>query len=368
MSADDARWMAQALALARRGQGQVWPSVSVGCVLVKNGRLIAQGWTQPGGRPHAEAHALAQAGEAARGATAYVTLEPCAHQGQRGGPCCQALVAAGVARVVVAVEDPDPRTAGRGFVALRAADIAVETGLGTDEALAQQSGFRLRFELGRPLFTLKMAISIDGKIATANGDSKWITGPGARAIGHRLRAEHDGILVGGQTASIDDPALDCRLPGLAHRSPVRIVADSRMQVPLTSQLVRTARKRPTWWLVSEGSDPLRIAALEQAGVDVIRVPHAEGGSLDLTAAAQLLGERGLTSVLAEGGGRLAAGLLSTDLVDRLVVFRAPLLVGGDGVPAVASLGLQALVEAPHFVLSDRRSVDEDVMEVFTVRR
>lgn len=366
-AADDARWMAQALSLARRGQGQVWPSVSVGCVLVKNGHLIAQGWTQPGGRPHAEAHALAQAGGAARDATAYVTLEPCAHQG-REGPCCQALIAAGVTRVVVAVEDPDPRTSGRGFAALRAADIAVETGLGAEEALTQQAGFRLRFELGRPLFTLKMAISIDGKIATANGDSKWITGPGARAIGHRLRAEHDGIIVGGQTASIDDPALDCRLPGLKHRSPVRIVADSRMQVSLTSQLVRTARHHPTWWLVSEGSDPLRISALEQAGVEVIRVPHVDGGSLDLKAAALLLGERGLTSVLAEGGGRLAAGLLSTDLVDRLVVFRAPLLVGGDGVPAVASLGLQALGEAPRFVLSDRRAVDEDVMEVFTVRR
>ncbi|MFD2263092.1 bifunctional diaminohydroxyphosphoribosylaminopyrimidine deaminase/5-amino-6-(5-phosphoribosylamino)uracil reductase RibD [Lacibacterium aquatile] len=366
--ADDARWMAQALSLARRGQGRVWPSVSVGCVIVKNGRLIAQGWTQPGGRPHAEAHALEQAGEAARGATAYVTLEPCAHHGSRGGPCCAALVAAGIARVVCAVEDPDPRTSGRGFTALRDAGIEVAVGLGAEEACAQQAGFRLRQEVGRPLFTLKMAISLDGRIATANGSSKWITGPGARAAGHMLRAEHDGIIVGGQTAAMDDPALDCRLPGLADRSPVRIVADSRMAVPLTAQLVRTARKHPTWWLVSETSDSARISALEQAGVEVIKVPPTEGGSLDLGAAAQLLGERGLTSVLAEGGGRLAAGLLSSDLVDRLVVFRAPLLVGGDGIPAVASLGLQDLGEAPRFVLSDRRAVDDDLMEVFTVRR
>lgn len=363
-NATDARWMRAALALARRTQGQVWPSVAVGCVLVKAGRLIAQGWTQPGGRPHAEAHALAQAGQAARGATAYVTLEPCAHQG-REGPCCDALITAGVARVVVAAEDPDPRTAGRGIAALRAAGVDVSTGEGGVEAVEQQAGFRLRLECGRPLFTLKMAASLDGRIAAANGDSKWITGAAARAAGHRLRAEHDGILVGGQTVVGDDPSLDCRLPGLGHRSPVRIVADGRMAVPLTAGLIRTARQQPVWWLVAETSDRARMAALRSAGVEVIEVPQDKAGGLDLAVAAQRLAARGLTSVLIEGGGRLAAAMLNADLVDRLISFRAPMLIGGDGIPAVAVLGLEAVASARRFRLLERRAVGDDVMEIYT---
>lgn len=364
--AQDTRFMTLALRLARRGWGRVWPSVSVGCLLVKDGAIIAQGWTQPGGRPHAEIHALEQAGEAARGATAYVTLEPCAHHG-RAGPCCDALVAAGIARAVIAIEDPDPRTAGQGIARMRAGGVAVDVGLLADEARDVAAGFLLRLALGRPLVTAKIAASLDGRIATHTGTSRWITGPQARAFGHRLRAENDAIAVGGQTALLDDPALDCRLPGLTDRSPVRVVFDGRLALPLTAQMVRTARQQPTWILAREDADKARQRAFKDAGVTVVPVPVA-GERMDLAAALTRLGDHGITRLLVEGGGRLIAALLAEDLIDTLHWFRAPMLIGGDGTPAVAAYGIDTPDTARRFRRVDSVFLGDDLLETFTVER
>ena len=354
--------MAVALGLARRGLGRVWPNPSVGCVIVKDGRVVGRGWTQPGGRPHAESEALRRAGEAARDATAYVSLEPCAHHGKTP-PCADALIEAGIARAVVAIEDPDPRVAGRGLERMRGAGIKVVTGVGHDAAGALNAGFFMRVEDARPLFTLKTASTLDGRIATHTGESQWITGEPARARGHALRASADAVVVGIGTALADDPRLDCRLPGLADRSPVRIVVDSRFRLPLTSRLVRTARERPTWLLTLAGQDE-RHRAFVDAGIEVIEVAPDADGNLDLADGALALGERGLTRVLVEGGGRLAAGLLRAGLVDRLVWFRAPLLIGGNGLPATEAFGVDRLDEAPAYRRIDVVEVGDDVMETY----
>ncbi len=354
--------MAVALGLARRGLGLVWPNPSVGCVVVKDGRVVGRGWTQPGGRPHAETEALRRAGAAARGATVYISLEPCAHHGKTP-PCADALIAAGVARAVVAIEDPFPRVAGRGCARLRSAGIDVVTGVGRDAAAALNAGFFMRIDAARPLFTLKTASTLDGRIATHTGESQWITGAPARARGHAMRASADAVMVGIGTALADDPRLDCRLPGLADRSPVRIVVDSRARLPLTSRLVRTARETPTWLLTLAGQDA-RHRAFADAGVEVIEVAPDADGNLDLVVGADALGDRGLTRVLVEGGGRLAAGLLRAGLIDRLVWFRAARLIGGDGLPATEAFGVDRLDEAPAYRRIAVVEVGDDVMETY----
>ena len=358
--------MRVALALARRGLGRVWPNPAVGCVIVKEGRVVGRGWTQPGGRPHAEAEALARVGEAAHGATAYVTLEPCCHWG-RTPPCADALIAVGLSRVVAALEDPDPRVAGGGLARLRAAGIAVETGLGAAEAAEINAGFLLRLRLGRPLVTLKLATSLDGRIATASGESRWITGPAARERAHLLRATHDAILVGTDTVLADNPQLNCRLPGLAEHSPVRIVIDRQLRVPLDAHLVAEARQVPSWIVTLNSADQARQKALSDAGVVIIPAEPDQAGHIDLAVALGVLGERGLTRLLVEGGGRLAAALLRAGLVDRLVWLHAPLLLGGDGIPAVAELGLDALAEAPGFERLTTETVGADVLTIFSAR-
>ncbi|HKU97749.1 MAG TPA: bifunctional diaminohydroxyphosphoribosylaminopyrimidine deaminase/5-amino-6-(5-phosphoribosylamino)uracil reductase RibD, partial [Vineibacter sp.] len=315
--------MASALALARRGLGQTWPNPTVGCVLVKDGTALVRGRTGRGGRPHGEAVALAAAqaaGVDVRGATAYVSLEPCAHHG-RTPPCAEALVAADIARCVIATGDPDPRVAGRGIAILRAAGIAVTEGVGRDDADEISAGFFCRVRLGRPLVTLKLATSLDGRIATAAGDSKWITGAPARARGHMLRAEHDGILVGIGTALADDPELTCRLPGLDDRSPVRVVADSGARLPVDSALVRAAKTVPLWLMCAEDAPAENIEAHEARGVAVHRLPRGADGHIEPAALLQALGGQGMTRLLVEGGGTLAAALLAADLVDRLAIFR-----------------------------------------------
>lgn len=354
--------MAVALGLARRGLGRVWPNPSVGCVIVKDGRVVGRGWTQPGGRPHAETEALRRAGAAARGATVYISLEPCAHHGKTP-PCADALIDAGVARAVVAIEDPFRRVAGRGLERMRGAGIDVVTGVGHDAAAALNAGFFMRIGDARPLFTLKTASTLDGRIATHTGESQWITGEPARARGHALRASADAVMVGVGTALADDPRLDCRLPGLADRSPVRIVVDSRARLPLTSRLVRTARETPTWLLTLAGQDA-RHRAFADAGIEVIEVAPDADGNLDLEVGAGALGDRGLTRVLVEGGGRLAAGLLRAGLVDRLVWFRAPRLIGGDGLPATEAFGVDRLDQAPAFRRIAVVEVGDDVMETY----
>jgi diaminohydroxyphosphoribosylaminopyrimidine deaminase/5-amino-6-(5-phosphoribosylamino)uracil reductase len=356
--------MRAALALARRSLGRTWPNPAVGCVIVKDGRIIARGRTQDGGRPHAEADALNKAGEAARGATVYVTLEPCSHYG-KSPPCADALVRAGVARVVSAMEDPNPEVNGQGHARLREAGIAVEVGEGAREAAEINAGFLLRLRAGRPLFHLKLASSLDGRIATASGESKWITGEGARADGHRLRALHDAILVGAGTVAADDPDLTCRLPGLKAYSPVRIVLDSKAGLAETSKLAITARQIPVWLLCTSAAEAGKQEALRNAGVEVIEVPAAGDGRVDVAAAAQALGQRGLTGVLVEGGGQVAAAFLKAGLIDRITSYRAGVILGADGRSAVGELGFNQLDFAPRFRLISARSLQGDTVESWT---
>lgn len=347
---DDPAYMAAALALATRGLGQVWPNPAVGCVLVREGRVVGRGWTQPGGRPHAEAEALARAGAAARGATAYVSLEPCSHHGKTP-PCAEALAAAGIARCVVATRDPDPRVSGRGIQRLKAAGIAVVEGVGEAAARRLNAGFLSRIERGLPLVTLKLAMTLDGRIATAGGESRWITGPAARAHVHALRARHDAVMIGSGTALADDPRLDLRLLGLeTRRPPLRIVADGRLRLPLTGYLAATARRQPTWLLTRADADPLRRRAFEDLGLRLFLLKTHREEALDLEAGLRALAGEGVTRVLVEGGGQLAAALLAGGLVDRLAVYHAPLVLGGDARPGVAALGLRHLADAPAFDL------------------
>jgi diaminohydroxyphosphoribosylaminopyrimidine deaminase / 5-amino-6-(5-phosphoribosylamino)uracil reductase len=361
----DRSWMQAALALARRGLGNVWPNPAVGCVIVSKDHVVGRGWTQPGGRPHAETEALRRAGTAAGGATAYVSLEPCCHWG-RTPPCTEALIAAGVRRVVAALEDPDPRVAGAGIMRLRSAGIAVETGLCADEAAELNAGFLSRQRHGRPLVTLKLAATLDGRIATARGESRWITGPEARARGQALRADHDAIMVGTGTVLADDPQLTCRLPGLADRSPVRVALDRHLRIPPTARLIAEARRVPTWLVTSRAADPTRRQKIERSGVSLIEVDAAADG-LDLAAGLAALGERGITRLLVEGGAALAAALLRVRLVDRLVWFHAPLLIGGDGFPAIAGLSLATLADAPGFERISTEAVGGDVLTIFEAR-
>ncbi|MBC6416715.1 MAG: bifunctional diaminohydroxyphosphoribosylaminopyrimidine deaminase/5-amino-6-(5-phosphoribosylamino)uracil reductase RibD [Rhodospirillales bacterium] len=356
---DDEAFMAAALRLARRGLGRVWPNPAVGCVLVRGNRVVGRGWTQGGGRPHAETVALSVAGSAASGATAYVSLEPCSHFGKTP-PCSEALIVAGVVRVVTATEDPDPRVQGKGHERLREAGIAVTEGVCRLAADDLNAGFFQRVRHGRPMVTLKLAMSVDGRIATHNGQSQWITDAESRARAHLLRAEHDAVMIGSATAIADNPRLTVRLPGVEGH-PLRIVADGRLTLPLTHELVRTAREVPTWLLTRADADRTRQRAFEEVGVEVLTLKGIKAAPLDLGKALKLLGERGLTRVLVEGGGRLAASLLSADLVDRLVVFYAGMAIGGDGVPGIAGLGLHRLAGAPRFRRRSVERVGQDVM-------
>lgn len=355
--------MQTALTLARRGLGQTWPNPTVGCVLVRGSWPVGRGWTQPGGRPHAETEALARAGDLAVGASVVVTLEPCVHHGATP-PCVDALLRAGIRRAVIAVADPDPRVAGRGIERLRAAGVAVTTGVCAAEASRLNQGFILRITQRRPLFTLKVASTLDGRIATATGDSRWITGEAARQLGHQLRATHDAILIGSETALHDDPDLTCRLPGLERRSPVRIIADGRRRVPVTSRLMQTATRLPTWVLTREQpAGPSAPPALPE-GVSLLTVDSDPDGNLDPRAMAQALADNGLTRVLIEGGGVLAASFLKAGLVDRLVWFHAPRIIGRDGRAAIASEGLFRLIEAFRFQRDRVWTVGEDVVETY----
>jgi len=317
--ATDRARLAAALALSQRGVGRTAPNPNVGCILLDaGGRVVGRGWTQPGGRPHAEAMALAQAGNAAQGGTAYVTLEPCAHVSPRGPCCADLLVAAGVARVVVALTDPDPRTNGQGIARLRAAGITVEADVMADEARAAMAGFLTRQRMGRPFVTLKLATSLDGCIALADGTSRWITGEAARAHAHLERARHELILIGRGTLAADHPRLDVRLPGLADRAPRRC-------------LLSASGAAPEGWLVIDA--PSEIASLP-------------GDHL-----------------LVEGGARTAAAFLAEDLVDRLLLYRAPILIGG-GLPALADIGLLDLPDAHgRWRLADARAFGPDRLDV-----
>ena len=361
---NDMQHMNAALGLARRGMGRTWPNPAVGCVVVRDRRVVGRGWTQPGGRPHAETEALDRAGTLADGAALYTTLEPCSHHG-RTPPCADAVIASGIRRVVAAMEDPDPRVKGAGFATLRAAGVAVEIGPGARDAAEINAGFFQRVAIGRPLVTLKLATTLDGKIAMASGESRWITGEAARRRAHLLRATHDAVMIGIGTAIADDPELTCRLPGMAERHPVRIVVDHGLRLPLLSKLVADAARIRTWVVTRDGGDAARHQGFRAAGVELIELPGAAEG-IDLDAALGALGQRGITRVLVEGGAGLAAGLLRRGLVDRVAWFHAPAAIGAGGIDAVGRLGFEKLAEIPRFERLTLEPVGEDVLE--TLRR
>lgn len=362
-SPEDAAHMRAALALAARGLGRVWPNPAVGCVIVRDGTVVGRGWTQEGGRPHAETEALTRAGDAARGATAYVSLEPCAHHGKTP-PCAEALVAAGVARVVTALEDPDPRVSGRGIATLRAAGIAVEVGACAQDSADLNAGFFMRVQRGRPLVALKLATSLDGRIATRTGDSKWITGDAARRRAHLLRATHDAILIGAGTALADDPELTCRLPGLGSRSPVRVVLDRHLRLPAGARLFADTAKAPTWVVCSPAAATTRRDVLQRQGVTIVDVSDDAGGKTSLPDLLKALGDRGLTRLLVEGGSAVAASFIRQDLVDRISWFRSAAIIGGDGMPAAATLGIERLSDSKRFERVAVELLDADLLETY----
>jgi len=338
---DDARFMRLALSLARRGVGRTHPNPPVGAVVVRNGRVVGRGYHRCAGAAHGEAAALLDAGRAARGATLYVTLEPCAHHG-RTPPCTDAVIAAGIRRVVIGSLDPNPKVPSGGRFKLQQAGIIVTTGVlqaPCDELVA---AFCRHITSGLPWVTLKLASSLDGRIATVSGDSRWITGDDSRRYTHRLRNEHDAVLIGAETVLRDDPQLTCRVRGGRH--PWRVVIDGKLRIPPTARLVRDSKLAPTLVLTTRQASKDRVAALEAAGVEVVRCPSRDGHirMLDVVA---VLGQRGLLSVLVEGGASIASQFLREHLVDRLLVFLAPKLIGGDGRPLLDTLGVQRMSQA-----------------------
>jgi len=362
--------MRAAFGLARRGLGQVWPNPAVGCILVKFesdtnmvGRVVGRGWTQPGGRPHAETQALDRAGTAACGATAYVTLEPCNHHGETL-PCTNALIAAGVARVVLAIEDPDSRVAGQGLSRLRKSGIDVTVGVGAEEARDLNIGYLMRQNTGRPLVTLKTATTLDGQIATRLGESRWITGEEAREHAHLIRSTQDAVMVGVGTLIADDPQLTCRLSGLEGRSPVRVIVDGKMRSPLTSKCAETARNQATWMIVSEGGDSTRIRAFAELGIKILEVPSGKGNYPNLVDAVNLLGTRGITRLMVEGGARLVGALLNADLIDQVIWYRASSIMGDDGISAVSAYDAQTLASIRRFKRGSVRSLGKDLLETY----
>ncbi len=364
MTLSDERWMDNALTLAARGLGRVAPNPAVGCAIVRDDRLVARGWTQPGGQPHAETEALARAGARARGADVFITLEPCAHEGKTP-PCVEALVKAEVARVICALQDPDERVNGKGLEALRQAGIEVVGDVLADEAASLNAGYLLHRRLRRPLVTLKAGASLDGRIASSSQHSRWITSELARRHAHRLRASHDAVLVGSRTALADDPELTCRLPGMEERTPIRIVADSHLSINLTSKLVRMANEHELWILCREDADLDRREALTSSGVKLFNADiDKASGLIDIQQALRMIADEGITRLLIEGGSRIAASFLRADCVDRIVWFTAPLLIGGDGVAAIAGMGFDRLDETPHFRPLLSQPVGRDMMMTF----
>ena len=355
--------MAHALCLAARGLGNVWPNPAVGCVLVRDGLVVGRGWTQPGGRPHSEVRALTQAGAAATGATAYVTLEPCAHHGQTP-PCAEALIAARVARVVTALTDPDPRVAGKGHAMLRAAGIAVTESVLPTEAARLNAGFLKRITRGLPFVTVKLAATLDGRIATATGESRWITGPLARRAVHALRMGHDAVMVGAGTAVADDPDLTVRDLG-AVRQPVRIVLDRTLRHDPASRLGRTAGDNPVWLVHGSAAQEPARKAWAATGAALIEVSEKDG-TLDLVEALAALATRGLTRILVEGGSTLAAALLRAGLADDLALFSGAALIGSEGHPALGPLALSALSDAPRPSLQETRVLGPDLYSLWSL--
>ncbi len=365
-SHQDERFMDLALALGRRGLGNAWPNPAVGAVIVDAAggvpEIVGRGWTQPGGRPHAEAEALRRAGARASGATLYVTLEPCSHYG-KSPPCADAIVAAGIARVVSAIADPNPEVAGQGHALLAAHGVAVEVGLRAEAARRAHAGHFSRVRDGRPHVTLKLAVSADGKAGLAGRKPAPITGEPARARVHLMRAMNDAIVIGIGTALADNPQLTCRLPGLAARSPVRVVLDTALRLPETAAVVRTARTTPVWVVADPAAGAEAERRLRGYGVEVLRC-GASAGRIDPAAMLRLLAGRGVTRLMVEGGPTVAASLVAADLVDAAVILRAPAVIGADGIDALEAMPLATLMASPRFASRGIEAVGEDTIETF----
>ncbi|QPC44907.1 bifunctional diaminohydroxyphosphoribosylaminopyrimidine deaminase/5-amino-6-(5-phosphoribosylamino)uracil reductase RibD [Kaustia mangrovi] len=363
----DRRHMGHALRLGERNLGATGDNPAVGCVIVAERRgaslVVGRGWTAEGGRPHAERIALERAGDAARGATAYVTLEPCAHHGKTP-PCADALVEAGVARVVSAMEDPDPRVAGRGHAILRAAGIAVEVGLLGDAARRSHAGFVSRITRARPHVLVKLAVSADGKIAAREGEATAITGEAARARTHLMRARSDAIMVGRRTAEIDDPLLTCRLPGLEHRSPVRVVMAANAGLDPASRLVRSARDVALWVAVADDAPGAACSALSGAGAEIVPCPRDEKGALSLPAVLTALADRGIGRLMVEGGAALAGAVVAQGFADEVALFTAPASLGPDGVDALGGVALETVTASQDFALLEEERYGEDRLALY----
>jgi diaminohydroxyphosphoribosylaminopyrimidine deaminase/5-amino-6-(5-phosphoribosylamino)uracil reductase len=359
----DRRFMQLALTLGRRGLGRTWPNPAVGAVVVKEGLIVGRGWTQVGGRPHAEPEALGRAAEAARGATLYVTLEPCSHFG-KSPPCADAVIAAGIGRVVAAIEDPNPEVAGKGFARLRAAGIAVDVGLLAAEAAHDHAGHIRRVRDGRPHVILKLAVSSDDKIAAAGRKPVAITGEAARTRVHLLRAQCDAVLVGIGTVLADDPLLNCRLPGMEALSPVRVVLDDSLRIPGQSRLVHSARQTPLWVMTSALADAPAAAKLGAAGAKVIRIATAGASGLGLPSVLKALSERGITRLMVEGGSRVASSFVAADLADEIWLLRGVDAIGGDGIPALDALPLSAIMQSPGYRVRASETLERDNLTIF----
>ena len=365
MRVTDEDYMREALRIARYAEGRTSPNPLVGAVIVRDGRIIAEGWHRKAGTPHAEIHALRMAGDLARGATLYVTLEPCSHYG-RTGPCAKAVAEAGIARVVVAMQDPNPKVAGRGMEMLRAAGVEVRCGVLATEAARLNEVFLHWITTGLPFVALKTAMTLDGKIATHTGDSQWITGEASRLRVHELRDRYDAILVGIGTVLHDDPSLTTRLPDRQGKNPLRIVLDSMARTPRAAKLL-TDGAAPTLIAVTARAPQERVAALRQAGAEVLVC--GEGSRVDAQALLKALGEREISSVFVEGGGRVNASLLAAGLVDKVYAFVAPKLVGGrDALTPVEGTGVERLSDAVTLTELAAETVGEDVLLTGYVRK
>ncbi len=360
----DKRLMAAALRLGARGEGRTWPNPSVGVLLVhfnRNGQplIVGRGVTAAKGRPHGEAVALKEAGNSAAGATCYVTLEPCVRFG-RDAPCAGKLIKARIARVVCPLEDPNPQVAGQGFLALRNAGIAVDTSILAPQGRYAHRGHIMRATQGRPFITLKMAVSQDGGIGKKGRGQVPITGEAVRSTVHHMRARHDAIMVGIGTARADNPLLDCRLPGLAAWSPVRVVVDARAELDLTSQLVASANRVPVWLLVGANVPTSKRKALAARAVDLIECEQTLDGRIALDSALAALARRGITRLMLEGGARLAQSFLDSNMIDEAIILRSPIRLGEDKVRAFA-IGINPFADGSDWRLVGERYLGSDIL-------
>ena len=358
--ADDARFMQLAFTLGRRGLGNTWPNPAVGAMIVKDGVIIGRGWTQPGGRPHAEVEALRQAKKAAQGATMYVTLEPCSHQGKTP-PCADAIAKAGIARVVSALEDPNPEVAGQGHARLREKGITVDIGPGADEARRAHAGHIMRVTKTRPHVTLKLAVSADDKAGLAGRKPAPITGEAAWVRVFQMRAASDAILIGIGTVLSDNPQLTCRLPGMFERSPVRVVLDAKLTLPLSTSVVATVRDTPTWVFTSRKPSAIAEEILQQKGCQVFRVGDTDG-RLDLEEVLKVLAEQGITRLMVEGGPKVAGALAVAHLIDELALLRGEKNIGATGIEALEGMPIDGLTG--QLQSRGREKLGADTLEIF----